>query len=236
MSHPALNPALDTAVLAAAYARDGRVHIPHILTDDSAARVHRCLAQETQFSIITRGADGYLRLAPHVQLTPEREAALMQGAYAKARDGFHYVYDNHPMSNDGEPYPDPSHYLAAITGFLNSTPFLDFARAVTGSDKIDFAEAQATRYRPGHFLTQHDDRHDSHKRVAAYVLNMTPYWRADWGGALLFSDRAGHISEGYAPAFNALNLFNVPQDHWVEAVAPYAGAARLSITGWLRSR
>jgi SM-20-related protein len=236
MTDPALNPALDAAAIAATYARDGRVHIPNILTDASAARVRRCLESETQFSIITRGAGGYLRLAPHVQLTPEKEAGLMRDAWAKARDGFHYVYDNHPMSNDGEPYPDPSHYLAKITAFLNSAPFLDFARRVTGSDRIDFAEAQATRYRPGHFLTQHDDRHTEHKRIAAYVLNFTPHWRADWGGALLFSDRPGHISEGYAPAFNALNLFTVPQDHWVEAVAPYAGANRLSITGWLRAR
>ncbi len=54
------------------------------------------------------------------------------------------------------------------------------------------------------------------KRIAAYVLNMTPQWRPDWGGALLFSDRPGHISEGYLPAFNALNLFSVPQEHLVE--------------------
>ena len=70
----------------------------------------------------------------------------------------------------------------------------------------------------------------------AYVLNMTPQWRWDWGGALLFSDRPGHVSEGYLPAFNALNIFAVPQPHLVEFVSPFAGAQRYSITGWFRSR
>jgi SM-20-related protein len=233
---PALSPALDPLSISQAFARDGRVHIPDVLTSESAARVRRCLEQETEFSIITRKDDGYVRLRPGATLSPQQQAELMNRAYAQARDGFHYLYDNHPMSNDGEPYPDPAHYLANITRFLNSAPVLDLARRITGSSAIDFAEAQATRYRPGHFLNLHDDSHGRHKRVAAYVLNMTPGWRPDWGGALLFQDRPGHIAEGYLPAFNALNILSVPQPHWVEMIAPYAGAARYAITGWFRSR
>jgi Rps23 Pro-64 3,4-dihydroxylase Tpa1-like proline 4-hydroxylase len=235
MPDPELNPALDAAAIAAAYARDGRVNVPDILTAESATRVHQCLAQETDFAIVTRNADGYVRLRPGASLTPQHQADLMRDAFEKARDAFHYVYDNHPMSNDGEPYPDPAHYLAAATRFLGSAPVLDLARRVTGSNAIAFAEAQATRYRPGHFLNQHDDSHPRHGRVAAYVLNMTPHWRADWGGALLFTDRAGHIAEGYLPSFNALNILAVPQPHLVGIVAPFAGAPRLSITGWFRS-
>ena len=60
-------------------------------------------------------------------------------------------------------------------------------------------------------------------------------WRADWGGLLLFQDADGHVSEGYVPKFNALNLFAVPQTHAVSQVASFATASRLSITGWIRS-
>jgi Rps23 Pro-64 3,4-dihydroxylase Tpa1-like proline 4-hydroxylase len=232
----ALNPALDREALAVAYAAQGRLHIPAILTEDSARRLHRCLEQETQFSIVTRKDDGYVRLRPDAVLSPQQQADLVRGAYLKAREGFHYLYDNHPMSNDGEPYPDPSHFLATVTRFLNSAPFLDFVRGVTGSAAIAFTESQATRYSSGHFLNQHDDSHPVHGRIAAYVLNMTPHWRWDWGGALLFSDRPGHVAEGYLPAFNALNIFAVPQEHQVSFVAPFAGAPRYSITGWFRSR
>jgi Rps23 Pro-64 3,4-dihydroxylase Tpa1-like proline 4-hydroxylase len=233
---PQLNPALEPDKIALAYARDHRVHIPAILTAESAERVHYCLEKETQFSIVTRKDDGYVRLRPDAVLSPQQQADLMRNAYAKARDDFHYLYDNHPMSNDGEPYPQASHYLAAITRFLNSKPVLDFARRVTGSAAIDFAEAQATRYRAGHFLNLHDDSHSPHKRVAAYVLNMTPGWRPDWGGALLFLDGRGQVAEGYAPTFNALNILAVPQPHLVGFVSPFAPAARYSITGWFRSR
>lgn len=60
-------------------------------------------------------------------------------------------------------------------------------------------------------------------------------WRADWGGLLLFQDADGHVSEGYVPKLNALNLFAVPQTHAVSQVASFVTASRLSITGWIRS-
>src|SRR6478609_1586550 len=41
---PALNPALDVGAIALSYMRDGRVHIPSILTNESATRVLKCLA------------------------------------------------------------------------------------------------------------------------------------------------------------------------------------------------
>lgn len=236
MTAPHLNPALEAGHIATVYGRDGRVHIPGVLTAESAQRVRDCLMRETQFSLVTRDGDGYIRLTPDAILTPEQEARAQHQAYDRARGGFNYFYDNHPLSLGGEPYADPSHYLAAITAFLNGAAFLDFARRITGSSEIRLVEAQATRYRKGHFLTIHDDARDEHGRIAAYVLNMTPYWRADWGGALLFSERSGHICEGYLPAFNALNVFSVPQLHLVSMVSPLARADRYSITGWFRSR
>jgi Rps23 Pro-64 3,4-dihydroxylase Tpa1-like proline 4-hydroxylase len=232
---PVLNPELDLDRTASAFAQGGRVHIRSILTQDSAARVHQCLSRETDFALLCRTGDDQAQGWRVASLTPQKEAELMNAAYAGARDGFHYLYDGHVLSRDGEAYGDPSHYLSAITAFLNSAPLLDFARAVTGNPAIAFADAQATRYRPGHFLNQHDDGNDN-SRIAAYVLNMTPRWRPDWGGVLLFSDRPGHLSGGYLPAFNALNILGVPQEHLVGLVSPFAGAARYSITGWFRAR
>ena len=234
MENPALNPALDAGNIAEAFRRDGRVHIPQILTEESAKRVHRCLEQETDFSLIAKDASGMVQTWQVATLTAQQQAELLSNAYSQARDKFHFLYDAHSMSNDGEPYADPSHYLAAVTAFLNDAPMLDFIRRVTGASAVAYASAQATRYRPGHFLNQHDDG-TGHNRLIAYVLNMTPHWRPDWGGALLFSDRPGHIAEGYPPAFNALNLFSVPQEHLVGFIAPFAGAARYSITGWFSS-
>ena len=63
---PVLNPALQAQEFADAFARNGRVHIPDVLAAESAARVHRCLAQETEFATVTRNGDGYLRLGAEV--------------------------------------------------------------------------------------------------------------------------------------------------------------------------
>jgi Rps23 Pro-64 3,4-dihydroxylase Tpa1-like proline 4-hydroxylase len=230
-----LNPALDADRIAQAFARHRRVHIPTILTDDSAQRLHRCLAQETDFALLTKTGEEQAQAWRVAELNGQKESELMTAAYAGAGGQFHYLYDAHRLSRDGEAYPDAAHTLAAATRFLNSEAFLDFARRVTGRPEIAFADAQATRYRRGHFLNQHDDGNDR-GRIAAYVLNLTLAWRPDWGGALLFGGSDGHIAEGYLPTFNALNLFAVPQAHMVGFISPFAGAHRLSITGWLRSR
>ncbi len=43
-----------------------------------------------------------------------------------------------------------------------------------GDERIRYADAQLTRCRPGHFLTEHDDRHPGRHRLYAYVINLTP--------------------------------------------------------------
>ena len=231
---PVLNPALDVDRMASAFVRDGRLHIPDILTTDSAERVHRCLEQDTDFSLLTPDGSDQAQAWRVATLGAQKQAELMTNVYARAGNAFQYLYDAHCLSKDGEAYPHAAHYLCAVTGFLNSRPFLDLGRRITGIDAIAFTDAQATRYRAGHFLSQHDDANVP-GRVAAYVLNMTPHWRPDWGGTLLFLDGRGHVTQGYAPAFNALNILSVPQPHLVSFVSPFAGAARYSITGWFRS-
>lgn len=228
---PLLNPSLDEAALARAFARDGRLHIPGVLTEDAAARVHRCLAEETPWTLIVN-KDGTRRDLPNVSL-PDRTAHAA-AAWEYARGNFAFIYDNHRLSNTGEAYPRADSYLAHIVDFLNGKPFLDLMRRVTGLDAIALADAQATFYRPGDFLSPHDDFSDGKKRLAAYVLNMTPYWRGDWGGQLQFIDANGQVEGGYVPAFNALNVFRVPKLHLVSQVALHGGS-RYSVTGWLRA-
>ena len=109
------------------------------------------------------------------------------------------------------------------------------SRLSFGLAAIQRTDAQATLYRPGDFLTVHDDSIGGHKRLAAYVLNLTPIWRADWGGVLQFLGANGHVEEGYVPCFNALNVFRVPTQHSVSQVALY-GSLRYSITGWFHAR
>jgi len=234
----ALGPGHDRRLLARVFREHGRLHIPDILEDGAARRLHHCLAEETPWNTLFNSGEKIYDLSPHafVGLGEARRRHLMAAVAANARQGFQYHYDNHRLSEAGEPYAERSHFFARAVAFLNGPEFLAFAREVTGMADIALADAQATAYGPGHFLTRHDDLLPEKKRRAAYVLSMTPGWRAEWGGLLAFLDADGHVAEGYVPAFNALNLLRVPQPHFVSEVASYAGGLRYSIAGWLRAR
>lgn len=231
---PRLNPDLDHATLAGEFRRRGRMQVQTILTQPSADRIHACLRHETPYGLCLNAGGASRGLA---NLTPQQEQDYTQKAWREVGiDGFQFLYEQHNLSLQGEPYPDRSHFWAKVVDFLNGPEFLGFAREVTGFTDIAFADAQATLYRGGHFLTAHDDDTPGTGRRAAYVLSFASAWRPEWGGLLEFLDASGRIEEGYMPQFNTLKLFRVPMTHYVSIVAPYAMVGRYSITGWLRAR
>lgn len=231
-----LAPGLEVEALARIYARAGRIHIPGILATECAQAAYQSMLDEVPWQLHFNDAGRVYDLAPEqIQALPAAHQVLLQRRlHANAATSFQYLFDNFPLFDAHRNGQHRSLYVMRVCEFLQSPCFLDFARRLTGEPRIAMADAQATLYRPGHFLTEHDDASDGARRLAAYVLNLTPRWRADWGGLLLFLDRDGHVAEGYTPVFNALNVFKVPQPHAVSCVAPFAGAGRYSISGWLR--
>ncbi len=233
----AIDPGLEAAPLREAFARFGRIHIPGFLAEPSARTLHAALSAEREWMCSTMGGGQSIDIpVEQLEALPADQAArLISLAHAEARDGFHYMFDNLRISDRiGKSEPLNPVYRAAFD-FLNGPDFLGFVRDLTGDARPARADAQATRYEAGHYLTDHDDKKPEAGRLYAYVLNLTPRWRTDWGGLLTFIDDDGHVAEAYTPAWNALNLFRVPQLHAVSFVAPFAGAPRLSITGWVRS-
>lgn len=85
----------------------------------------------------------------------------------------------------------------------------------------------------GSFLTAHDDAVQDKARVAAFVFQLKPYWRTEYGGLLLFHDENDRAVEGLVPRFNALDLFSVPVTHSVSQVTRAAPHPRVAVTGWL---
>lgn len=232
-----LNPTLDAAAIRDSYAAAGRVHVADVLVADSARAIHRALADSNSWQLSLNSGDRHVDLpTPQLELLPSAAQVLLVDAVNRsARTSFQYIFNNIPLHDlhlAGQ-LDDPA--LVQAYAFLNSDGFLAFARTVTGMNDIAFADAQATWYRPGHFLTAHDDSMPGKNRRAAYVLNLTEHWLADWGGILQFLDEDGHVTAGYTPKFNALNLLRVPQRHCVSYVSPAAAHGRYSITGWLRA-
>ncbi len=164
----------------------------------------------------------------------EEQARLIAMAHEEAVDGFQFIFDRLRLGRAKAMRLAIPQALYDLHALFNSEPFLDFARRLTGDDRIAYADAQPTRYLPGHFLNRHTDEHVDAGRLYAYVLNVSPDWRAEWGGLLMFLDEEGAVTETFTPTFGTLNVFQVPQSHAVSMVAPFAGAPRYSITGWWR--
>lgn len=231
-----LNNELNTDALRERFTADGYVHVPAVLEAASAGRIHRALAEQTRWNLV------FADRGRHIDLSAEQVAALpgqklrelQQAIYAQARESFQYCYYNYPIYDAHRAGRNTEHLLHRFYEWLNADEFLEFARAATGFEDIAFLDAQATCYRQGHFLTCHDDSAEGKHRRAAYIFNFTPRWIADWGGYLQLLDDDDGIRRGLSPAFNALNIVAVPQRHNVSLVAPFAGADRLSITGWMR--
>jgi SM-20-related protein len=231
-----IDPGLDPARLRPAFQSFGRLHIPDFLAADGAQRLHGKLAATRDWSFV------FNRGNSHFELTPEQSKRMPEAAHrqmmgdilGEARDGFQLAYDVLNITRKGKVPLTDDPILVGVHTLLNSRRFLDFIEAATGQAGT-WTDATCTRYRPGHFCEMHDDKAEDGDRLIAFVLNLCPRWRVDWGGVLQFIDPDGHVAEGYTPAFNALNIFRVPQPHAVSIVAPFAGADRLAITGWVRA-
>ena len=205
----------------------GWVQVPNILARADADALYRTLSGlEHWHTSIGAGGQSW-----SVPAGADTSLALGHAhAHAGSTQGFSYAFEHIPALEAGV-VPE----LVGVEALVRSQGFLDIGRRLLGDD-ICFADAQACRYGPGHFLTTHDDNVAGKHRRAAYVLSLTPEWRADWGGLLLFHDEKGRVTNGLVPGFNVLNIFKVPVAHSVSAVAPFAPARRYTITGWLRTQ
>lgn len=233
----ALHPDIDVAAARAAFAPNGRVHLKQVLAPEAAETLRNSLAGEGLWarSTIFKGEPREFDLDWLAGLPAAELAAMRADMNGRAMHGFQYDFDNFRLSDAALAGVRFGQAYEYAFDFLNSPEFLKLVRAVTGDDRIRYLDAQTTRYRPGHFLTSHDDDKPGQDRLYAYVLGFTRGWRPDWGGLLAFIGADGHIEEAWTPAFNTLNIFRVPTLHAVTSVAPFAGGERLSITGWMRS-
>ena len=214
----------------------GRVQIPGFLQEPSALRLHQCLREDVPWETAQRSdavlADGQDRSPPPGSAADEMALAA---TCLRAREGFEFYFDRYRMIDARRDGTDPQLVLHAVVDFLNSPQFLDFARQLTGDPAIRMVSAIGVRYRAGHFLRAHNDLANDENRAFAYVINLSRQWSPDWGGLLHFLDpEQRRVVDTFTPLWNSLSLFRVPQPHVVSLVAPWAGSARYSITGWFR--
>lgn len=199
-----LNPALDEEAIAATLASAGHVQILDFLRLEAAEALLESLVQSTDWRHVLNAGDNVYEI-PCAQLeamNEDQRRTLDRKADQAAAHGFQFRFDTIRVPDEEADRAAQPTELTDFASFLSAPEQVDWFRRVTGNDVIDFADAQATRYRNGAFLTTHDDAVEGKSRHFAY----------------------------------ALNLFAVGQPRGVSQVASYAPSARISVTGWLRSR
>lgn len=236
-----INPGLDRAAAARAFAATRRVQIRDLLTPEAARTVHRVLSQETPWGFAWQAAeDGPhpLRRRDMAALPPAamRSVSDKLAAAMRGRD-YAFAYAQYPILTAYQEQWREHEALELLMEHINAEPLMELVREVTGIPELVKADAQATLYAPNHFLALHDDSHVAEGWRVAYVMNFCAEdWRPEWGGYLMFYDEEGDVVAGFRPRFNALNLFRVPQKHNVSYVPPFAPVGRYAITGWFRDR
>jgi len=231
-----LNPGLQCATLTRDYAMKKRLQIPEFLDPESAQQVYQSLDELPWGMIYNDGPVSH-------QLSPEQVAGMddqkadkiTAGIQERAQTQFQFLYAFYPVHHAYLLPTSPRYGIFDFFEFLNSSTVLDFIRGLTGIDQIRWADAQATWYRPGHFLRAHDDWDPVRGRAVAYVMNLSPEWDRDWGGLLQFFDASDNVEQAFKPSFNTLNIFTVPKLHSVSMVSTYVTAKRLAVTGWFRT-
>ena len=232
-----INPELDLDALAIEFAETGVLQIENALRPDVADLLHDCLANQVPWALAFRDQDGPRKLWSEelARMDVAKLKALENEIYEIARTGFQFRYDSFMMVTAYKEKRHTDLVLHRVIEQINSPPWIEAFRKITGFDQIRRADAQATRYVAGHFLRNHNDLNEDDGRLCAYVINLSRNWQADWGGLLQFLDAEGEVVRTLMPRFNTISLFRVPADHLVSPVAPFATGARYAITGWLRT-
>lgn len=231
-----LNPKLDPLEISKAFADRKWCQIPEILEPESAESIFQVIKNQVPWHLIFNDGLDHHSIPPEKleNLTREEAMGLHRFVINGAREGFQFFYQAYPLFDHMRQGINRDFSLNAFHDFLHSKALTAFIRKIAGLTVPFHAYSQVTSFGPGHFLNYHTDRNDSEKRLLAYVFNFTRGWKAEWGGALHFLDQNQKIKTTLNPTFNSLNIFQVPKDHLVQFVSPFAEKKRYAISGWFR--
>lgn len=227
-----LNSDLDLADLRKRFGRDGRVRIEHLFAK-GAPELFQYLKDNQDWIQLANHGTGTHEVAwtEWCRTGSLSRSELEPGIYTRACDGFQYSYAalRVPAADD----QSDDRVLKAISNFMRGKAMIGLLEYVTGVAGPEFTDGQLTAYGEGDFLTGHDDDLIGSGRKVAFVLGLTPQWRLEWGGLLLFHEPGVIDFTGLIPQFNTLDLFSIPRYHSVSMVTRAAPRRRFSLTGWL---
>lgn len=219
------------------FAEKGRIEISPFLGGASADLLRRHLVKRKDWRVVLNAGNKVFEISRSdwEKMARDQRKTIERMVTERAQAQFQYRFQSIRVADDAGGRSASGTILDAFAQFMSSSEVLGLLKEITGFDDLTFADAQATWYGTGDFLTRHDDDVAGKNRRAAYVLGLNPRWRAEWGGLLMFHGKDEEIGDVFVPAMGALRLFRVPVQHSVTYVSPIAPEPRVAITGWLRT-
>lgn len=234
-----INPSLNIPALAESYAAHRFVQIEDFFAPETAVLIDRQLRGVLPWRFVYYdAAAGVVQLSQAEMQALGREGMQqrMETILRQAQRNIGYCYYTFSPGVEADHGDAEGGLLSGLAAFLNSPAFLEFGSRVIRETGLTKTDAQASLFRPGHFLTRHIDQGSQNERRAAYTLGFSRNWQTDWGGQLQFIDpHTTDVTGGWIPRWNTLNLFDGRQVHSVSPVSAFAGDGRYSVVGWLRN-
>jgi Rps23 Pro-64 3,4-dihydroxylase Tpa1-like proline 4-hydroxylase len=145
--------------LRAQFARDGRVRIEELLDPEGSTALRAELSSHLGWRHVLNGGDKVFESEPDAieHMQPGERAALEAAIMQTAAHGFQFRYDSIRVPDDEVERAARPDLLTRFAEFMSCDEVLAWLAEITGDRSPQFADAQATRYRAGHFLTRHDD-------------------------------------------------------------------------------
>jgi len=211
------------------FEKNKKLIIPHIFKENEIEKLHRFLTRLLPQYWVCATCVKKDRL--ELPLTDKRNALrikMVNEAFGRNEFSFYFyrTFNANPLQYSPVEYE--------LRNYMSSQIFIDFLNKVTQLNLTKLNTLFVSKYTSNCFLSTHNDAGNG--RIA-FVLHLTKDWKPQYGGHLHFLDTSRtKIIETFAPTFNSLMIFEVPEEsgipHFVGHVSPNVNIHRISITGW----
>lgn len=215
----------------------GRVLIRDVLDSLAAQQLTQTLLSGLDWELTTRfqGETRNVANAKLHQMSAAQREQLREAILRGAKQDFQFEFLEYSLRDANLEALGQQHMLTQLLSTLRGDMGKALFRRLLGLEHIAHITAFVSRYEQGHFLMPHTDHVKGEQREAAFVLNLSPRWKPEWGGLLQFIGPHGDVTDTFVPQHNTLSLFKVPQPHMVSFITPLAESPRLAVAGWIYS-
>jgi hypothetical protein len=184
------------------YGRTRRLQISGFLRQDCVEALHAELAASKTWRLAANRGEQIIDFTPEMLagFKPEDWQKLHRAVALGGRYGFQFLYETIRLPKPGaEPAQPPPPLFAAFADFMSSPEVVDLMRTITGDDAIAFARRRTPRAIRRAISSPRTTTASTNRPPRRIRLNLTPEWRPDWGGLLLFYRRSRECRRGYTP-------------------------------------